>query len=159
MLYEIVNPSDPYTIEAESLDVAFVACIFLGGGQYGLREIQNGRTAIPLFIFGGCEEWCKGEFKESFKAIVDRVTTEKSSELAACLDSCLIGNGQDRETYQTGLQLIDDPAKREQWRSKWHEDRWSSLNNIGARAWRMARELRAGNANPLNPAPQQVFFR
>jgi len=28
MLYEIINMSDPYTIEAKSLDVAFIACMF-----------------------------------------------------------------------------------------------------------------------------------
>ncbi len=88
--------------------------------------------------------------------MVNRVT-EAKIELADCLDSCLIGKPLDRETYRAGLDLIDDPVKRDKWREKWHQDRLSSMNDIGGRARAMAAKLRAGSKNPIIPAPQSVF--
>jgi len=159
MLYEIINMSDPYTIEASSLDVAFVACLLLGDGQYGFKPLEDGEEEIPLFLFGGCKEWSQKHLRENPQAILDRVTTDaaKRLELADCLDSCLIGRQQDRETYRSGFDLIDDPAKRERWRAKWHDDRRSSLNNIGGRAYLMATKLRPGTTDFLITAPRQVF--
>ena len=170
MLYEIINPSDAYTIEAASLDVAFVACVFLGRGLYSFQPIDVGEDAdgepevtkvaaeeIPLFLFGGTEEWCKQHLNESFESVVDRVTKDKATELAACFESCLIGKATDRDTYLAGLKLIEDPHNREEWRRRWHDKRRSSMNDIGGRAYLMAKRLREGASNPLVPAPQQVF--
>ncbi len=156
MIYEIVNMSDPYTIEARSLDVAFVACLFLGSGQYAFKPLEEGAEEVPLFLLGGAEQWCRAHFAESVENVVGLVTGQRL-DLAACLESCLIGHLKDRETYRAGLELIDDADKRIQWRERWHNDRLSSMNNIGARAYRMAAKLRAGASNPLEPAPQQVF--
>ncbi len=160
MLYEIINMSDAYTIEANSLDVAFMACLFLGQGQYSFKPLGDEEAQdIPFFMFGGVEEWCSLHLSQSFKAVVDHLTTDpaKREELADCLDSCLIGHQEDRETYRAGIELIDDPAKRETWRRKWHKDRLSSMNDIGNRAYIMAKKIRDGAVNPIIPAPQQVF--
>ena len=162
MLYEIVNPSDPYTILAESLDVAFVACLFLGNGHYAFDPLQEGGVKIPLFLFGGTEgreAWCQEHLHEPFEAVLKRVTTEplKVAELATCFESCLIGRFEERETYQAGLDLIDDPENRVAWRVRWHDTRRSSLNDIGNRAHEMAVRLRKKIPGPLVPAPPQVF--
>jgi hypothetical protein len=159
MLYDIINMSDSYTIEAQSLDVALVACLFLGSGQYSFMPLHGDGEEVPLFLFGGAEEWCQRHFGEGLEAVVDRVTTDpvKRVELAACFESCIIGHEEDRNTYMAGLDLIDDPEKRKKWRALWHEDRLSSMNDIGARAYEMADKLREGIANPLVPAPRQVF--
>ena len=162
MLYEIINMSDPYTIEAHSLDVATVACLFLGRGQYAFEPIADTKTeGVPMFLFGGTEEWCQKQFGESLQSLIHRVSTTEASALAQCLESCLIGSAKDRVIYSDALELIDDPQKREQWRNKWLEDRRSSMNNIGARAFSMAAKLRSGEKNALrgNSAPQQVFGR
>lgn len=157
-LYEIINPSDPYTIEADALDVALVACIFLGRGQYAFEPIGGDDTLrIPMFIFGGTDQWCQEHFHQSIQVIVDRVLKDKSAELVTCFDSCLIGKAQDRAIYRSALELIDDPSKREEWRKKWHENRRTSTNDIGGRAYVMAKNLRDGSDNPVVPAPQQVF--
>jgi hypothetical protein len=162
MLYEIVNPSDPYTIKAESLDVAFVACLMLGNGQYAFGPLESAGVKIPLFLFGGladCEAWSTEHLHEEFESVIKRVTTDplKIAELAACFESCLIGRFKERETYRAGLELIDDPAKRDEWRARWHDTRRSSLNDIGGRAYEMASKLRTGIQNPVIPAPPQVF--
>jgi len=159
MLYEIINPSDPYTIEAPSLDVALVACLFLGSGQYGFKPIDGGAIEIPLFLLGGHEEYCQEHFGCTLDALITRVTEEKSAELAKCFESCLIGYQQDRSTYKAGLELIDDPAKREQWRDRWLDEGRSSMNNIGGRAYKMAAKLRAKQKRVAEAVPQQVFVK
>lgn len=159
MLYRIVNMSDPYTIEAERLDIAVVACAMLGAGQYAFEPTEAGHQdkAVPLFMFGGIDEWCKEKFGQPFEAVLQGILDERPGDLATCLESCLIGDHQDRKTYQDGLALITEPDKRKEWRDRWHDERRGSLNDIGGRAYAMARNLREKSGNPIIPAPPQVF--
>jgi len=60
----------------------------------------------------------------------------------------LIGDAAHRKAFEKGLELIDDPVKREQWREHWLDERRTSMNNIGGRAWGLAKRLR-------DPAPEQ----
>ena len=126
MLYEIINPSDPYTIEAMSTEIAFMACVCLGSGQYAFDPLEDGGVRIPLF-FGPTnviDDWCKANLGgRSFREVAHHVRSEKRVELADCLDSCLIGKAADRDTYRAGLELIDDPRKREEWCFRWHDKR------------------------------------
>lgn len=156
MIYKIVNISDPYTIEAMSFDVAAVACFILGAGQYSFEPVDDKAPGVPMFLFGGSNEWAKETFQKNIQQLIDGTITEKNQELADCLDSCLYGHVDDRMTYLKGLELIDDPDKRKFWRDNWLDKR-SSLNNIGGRAFAMARKFREGSTTPLEPAPQQVF--
>jgi|GEM_PF-980161 len=159
MLYEIINMSDAYTIEAKDLELAFVACLLLGNGQYAFQPIGDDGVRVPIFMFGGVDEFCQKHFSKSAGAIMDGVMELRSKELADCLDSCLIGGKSNRQTYLDGLALIDDPVKREIWRNKWHEERRSSLNDIGGRAYEMAAKFREKADSPIITAPQQVFAR
>ena len=160
MLYEIISMSDPYTIEAPTLQVAFVACLLLGEGQYAFYPCREGSTEIPILIFqdsGAAERWCQRNVGDSLENTLKRVTIDLAADLATCFDSCLIGTQQDRAIYLAALELIDDPVKRKTWRDQWHKKRLSSLNDIGGRAYEMAKRLRAGSKNPLVAAPAQVF--
>jgi len=157
MIYEIINMSDPYTIDAPSLQVAFVACSLLGNGQYGLRALESGGIDVPVFMFGGHEEWCGQQFGKGCDDVVAEVMSYYGSSLADCLDSCLIGKRQDRDTYNDGLRLIDDAAKRDEWREKWHDSRRSSLNDIGGRSRKLAIAIRKRDGTLVEKAPQQVF--
>lgn len=114
MIYEIINPSDPYTIESHSLDVAFVACIFLGEGDYAFKPLEDGAEEVPLFLFGGSDEWTRKHLNATVEEVCYRVTTEKRAELADCLASCTIKGER------------------------------SSLNDIGNRAHNIADKLRKG---------------
>lgn len=160
MIYEIVNPSDPYTIEADDLEIAFAACIILGRGQYGLDALQPGGKIVPLMIFGGTEQaetYCQEEFGKTLEEVIDSALDQRKLELANCLDSVLIGRGlESRQRYQEALTeyaIIDEPA----YRMKRHDEMRSSMNDIGGRAYRIAARLRKGEDKPIEPAPQQVF--
>jgi hypothetical protein len=140
LLFEIVNPSDPYTVEASSLDVAAMAAVLLGQGNYQFKALEGGED-VPFFAFGGADEWCQQHFKESLVELSNRVMDTKVSEVADCLDSVLYGKkedrveflitteGMDRNTFEAA-RLIRQANKR------------SSMNDIGERAYRMADKLR-----------------
>jgi hypothetical protein len=58
MLWEISNPSDAYTMEAPSLQIAACAVFMLGRGCFG-ATCEESDLRVPIFIFGGAEDWAK----------------------------------------------------------------------------------------------------
>lgn len=158
MIYDIINMSDSYTIKAESLDVAAVACLLLGSGQYGFAPLEDGGVKIPLFMFGGVDEWFREHFGKDVGPCVEEIREKRAGELADCLDSCLIGSLTDRQEYERELELIESPESREKFRAERHDKRRTSMNDIGGRAYEMAKRLREESENVLVPAPAQVFI-
>lgn len=145
-VWEIINPSDPYTMEADDFEVATVACYTLGGGRMGLREIGGAARTVPVMLFGWDRAWFAEHFGCDELVLVQRVRSTKADALASAFESCMIGRASDRASYRKGLELIDDPEKRLAWRDHWHDERRSSLNDIGRVAWEMAASIRKGMA-------------
>ena len=141
-LWNIINPSDPYTLRADDLDVAFCVCAFLGMGKYALREIGGAERYVPADLFGGYNAWCQETFLCSVDELFGRVMREKRDAVIASLDSVVVGNPTDRAAHEKGLALIDDPAKHAEWKAAWHDDRRSSTNDIGAQAQSLAKQIR-----------------
>jgi len=147
MLYEIVNPSDAYTIVAKSFDVAAVACFVLGKGRYAFKPIDDDKAPeVPIFLFGGADEWCREQFGVDAGDLVQGTLKDKRDELAECLDSCLIGNASDRKDFDEACAAISDPVKQTQFRESRHDRRRSSMNDIGGRAYRIAAKIRQNKA-------------
>jgi hypothetical protein len=113
MKFEIVNPSDPYTLQADDLRIAALACVLLGEGQYALRS-EDGETAVPLFIFGGHDTWFVEKFGATLQHVYDSIVADSLPALAACLESVKLPDGVER----------------------------SSMNNIGGYAAKMAIRIR-----------------
>lgn len=114
MKFEIINPSDPYTMEAPDLQVAAVAVSFLGDGKYPLSGIGEDKGQdVPPFIFGGHDEWFTSQFDMDFKSSADHVMQERGEELATALDSVTL-----------------------------QAERRSSMNNIKARAQYLSNAIR-----------------
>ena len=44
-------------------------------------------------------------------------------------------------SFNKGMDLIDDPIKKEEWQQHWLDERRTSLNNICARAWDYAKHF------------------
>jgi len=90
MKWEIINPSDYCTMEAESFAVACVASLFLGEGKYGLDPIgdTNKEYKMPIMLFGGVDEFFSREF--GFKDFGDgmkEIKETKMAEVIKALDS------------------------------------------------------------------------
>jgi len=126
MKFELINPSDPYTLEADDLEVAAVACCFLGDGKYGLDalgEDANKGNNVPIFLLGGHDEWFMSKFGRNFDATAEHVLDHRKEALARAFDSLTLGR-----------------AKR------------SSLNNIKARAQAFSNAVRC-RAPALKESP------
>lgn len=136
-IWEIVNMSDPYTILCDDHEVAALACLMLGEGHYAFREVQGGRE-VPIFLFGGAQEW----FTEQFKRSLSDSLKSNALALADALDSVMIGRPSERQAYELALAHIPTPEGRATYRAAVLDEQRSSLNNIGQRAWNLAARLR-----------------
>lgn len=138
MLFKIVNPSDPYTIECPDLELAFgVAAIF--DGQYLLEPIGGG-PGVPVLFFGGADAFCQSHFGRTLDDTLAHVMRERQAELAACFASVLIGTAEDRAHFEATVAHCS-AADRAAVRLRWHDAKRSSLNDIGRRAWQFAARL------------------
>lgn len=148
MIYEIINPSDPYTLVADDLEVATVAVCMLREGRYALRPEEENAPGVPLFFFGGQDDWCYARFGMHFESLCDEIIKQKRDALATCLESVVIG---DRRQYEQAIVGKSDDLIA-CFRTAWHEEHRSSMNNIGARAWAIAARLRATEETPTHDA-------
>ena len=134
MIFELINPSDTTTFEADSLSVAAFSAILLSP-RYGVEQVDNRESRFFEFI-GAVDAFTK---RWGDPAAFLR---EYEAEIAACLDSFAYLSPEERQQYADALEAITDEAKREAFRAK-HEDRnRSSMNKICRAAWEFAKRIR-----------------
>lgn len=143
MLFEIINPSDPYTIEAPNMKIAAAACVLLGNGAYAFKPLEGeGAVEVPMFFLGGHDEWFNENFGQNTEAVCGDVVDNFKAQLAACLDSITYGSATDRREFER-LTEHSEPAERQKLRIERNRNRAGSLNDIAGRAHAYARNLRA----------------
>lgn len=133
-LWELINPSDAYTLQGGFKAVA-LATLLLGEGRYAAREVRGDRE-VPI-LFTGAREW----FRERFGQDIDVAAQVNRKDMADALDSVMIGSPQSRQAYETALRHIPE-AGRAAYRAEVLDGARSSINDIGERAWRLAAALR-----------------
>jgi hypothetical protein len=131
MIYEIVNPSDPITIEADDLVIAQVATIILGRGRYGLTD-ESGNEVLPLFLFGGFDQWAK---KNQFD--VDKIMKERWAEIADCLETTVVVGISERRAILAAVGSHGKEAIE-----RFNDERRSSMNDISGYAHKIAERIR-----------------
>jgi len=141
MLFEIINPSDKCTIVAPDLEIAGLACCLIGVGKYALQEI-GGTNEVPLFLFGGQDEWFVDNFGVAFDEALDRALANRGHELAACLESTLVGDEKERDQFDALVASAKTDKEREDIVLKWNDEHRSSVNDICGRAQRFAANIR-----------------
>ncbi len=117
MKFNLINPSDPYTLEADDLEVGAVAVCLLGNGKYpadALGDAADKSNNVPAFLFGGHDEWFQSRFGGTYEAVAERVLKDRADALARCFDSVTLGS-----------------------------ERRSSMNNIGGKARELAKAVRS----------------
>ncbi|MEE9891435.1 MAG: hypothetical protein PBU96_18980 [Stenotrophomonas geniculata] len=88
-VYKIINPSDPYHLTADDLVLAAIAACLLGHGKYAL-EATDGSGGVPLFLFGGHDEWFAAQGAGSFDEALTAATGQRAEALAKVLESVTI---------------------------------------------------------------------
>ena len=134
-VYELVNPSDPYTFEAPSLEVASLTVSLLGP-LYGATSSNKEEENVPVFIGGGFDTW----YQEKFGRMPIEGLDALKKETAAALESFVYGTIRARTIYMAAMNAIDDDEKRKSFIEIW-EDQQSSLNCIQKKAKLISRML------------------
>ena len=134
--YTLHNPSDPYTFLAEDQEVAALVVGILSTAFGADTEDENEENHIPIFIFGGYNEWFQDRFSRTPKEGLEA----RKKEVGEALQSFMLGGFKDRDRYNAALETINDPVKRDAFMQKWQDGR-TSLNDIGSKAHRIGRKL------------------
>jgi len=143
-LYEIVNPSDAYSIAGER-EVVCAAVVFLGEGMYGLNDAE-GASVLPLFFGPRGEAQLDKFWREQFGHPFGDAIERRREEIAAALETVTIGNRAERARMERVLAAISSPEEREKAKAAWHDERRGSMNDIGAHAAALAKAIRAKGA-------------
>lgn len=135
MIYEIINPSDKYTLASDDPAVAAVCCMMLGGGKYALED-EKGKNACPMFIFGGDpHKW----LNDTHGTTIDKVMEERKDAVIVCFRSVMIGDAANRILWEKS----DAETK-----AKYHDQKRTSMNDIGKRANQYADHLAESLKSP-----------
>lgn len=144
MLYEIINPSDPYTFEAESYAVASLAVLVLGNGQLGVERIDGTEmsTSTPFVAFSSqpdedADAWARSVF--GGKSLSEALDANMRA-VGTALSSVLIGRKTDRVLYDAAVANMNETQKDDYTRL-WHDRKRNSMNDIGARARKIAETI------------------
>ncbi len=135
MLYELVNPSDPYVFQADSFPVAVTTAWLISSMYEANPEDGDDYFGIPSFM----EDPAK-EYKEQFGDSIEDFINKHNAEIVDALQSLVLGGFKDYRQYLLAVEMIDDPEKLMAFREKWN-DRRSSMNNICKHAKELAHGL------------------
>lgn len=140
MQFKLINPSDPITVVADDPFIAALAVLVLGDGHYGLCD-EHDNDVLPLLFLGGLDEWL--ERQGYTPAQLHELFAGHHAKIADVLDSAMVGEFRDRELYEEKLaSLRSDPDALLAWKTRYNEERTSSLNDIVGRAHQLAAALR-----------------
>lgn len=137
-VYEIINPSDPYTLKASSFKVAAAATTLLGEGAWGLRGVGESEETMPVLLFGGGEEWLT---QQDMWPIGDFIDANHEAVVQA-LDTVLIGDANERIAFDRAMAAVTSDADRQAAWAAYHEEKRSSLRDIGGYAKELVQYLR-----------------
>ena len=137
MLFNLINPSDPYTLEAEDLSTAAMAACLLST-TFGVESTYGSQSAMFLFM---TEADLNGWFREHAGVDTATFVEEHRMAVADALASFVYGDVADRKLYNETMDLLSDEEAKLAFKDNW-QDRISSLSNIGKAAWQRADEIR-----------------
>ena len=144
-LFELVNPSDYYTFRCSNRNIAILAALLLSP-NYVVKS-HNNEWSGPLFSFGGLDQW----IQDTFSCKLEKAFKQYAAELAAALETLIIGN---RADFDSAVAAIDDPDKRRKFVEQWKDRHQSSCNDIGGKAVDIACKLR--ELKPLGPPTERT---
>lgn len=144
MLFNISNPSDPYTMRAVDLEIAAVAVSLLGHGKYMLEEIGGDRSGVvPFFLFGGHDDWFTKQFGRNFADSLNHVLENRDDDLVKALASVFIGTPADKLAFDEKAAQCPDSEAFALLQLETHDAKRTSENDIGRQAWNLARQVTA----------------
>lgn len=139
--YEIMNPSDHLTVQADHYLAAAIPVLLLGQGKLGLREVSTGETILPLMLFGGFDDWLRENDFADANALWAWVA-DHWRESVAVMESVVVGSGDTRTLLELELERIEGAEARRQHRIAFNDARRTSLNDIASTLMENAKRFR-----------------
>lgn len=139
--YEIINPSDHVMLTADESDelLVAIAVLTIGNGKAGVVR-DDGVEVLPLMLFGGSDIWLKDK-----GLTIDSIGAwmrSNRTKIAAILETVFYGSISEAKALDAALtELPRDQAIAA--RSKYNDEKRSSLNDWGAACLSCAKTLRA----------------
>lgn len=143
-LYEIINPSDPYTFRAIDDKVALAVCLLAGRGKTPGKRVGDGEDIGGLLMFMSDEESEKF-FKDTFGDFGEWLK-ENNAEVVKALESVLCMPAGERYSYERAIELMPDDETRKKYRDEIHDRLRTSLNDFGSYCWSLAESFRKAAA-------------
>ena len=139
MLFDIINPHDPYTLEADDLEIAANAIALIGRGQYGLQQLSGDKSAtMPMFPVTGHDEWFTKQFGRDFATSLNYVMENRAADLAKALASVSIGTPAQKREFEQEAADCKDEEEFQALLAKRHDAIRTSMVDIGRIAWGIA---------------------
>lgn len=140
MIFELINPHDPYTLEANSLEVAAVTTYILGKGIYCLREITgDGSGTMPVLpTLDAANRWFLKNFDRNLEKSMTAISEQQTEQLVKSLASVTIGDIKHRRAMEELLQRSDTFPTYIEALKEMHDAIRTSDIDIGRVAWGMA---------------------
>jgi hypothetical protein len=142
MLFEIINPSDRMTIEADSVAVAGVAIMYLSEGGAALKN-EDGKTVLPILALGGDEDvnlWLDKVGIGSLENLKSWLY-EHRDEVAVALESIVYGSFDDRRDLMAEHKDADHIEFLKSI-AEWNNEKRSSMNDYSRAAFFLAKRIR-----------------
>lgn len=128
-IYEISNPSDPYTLESDDFAAVLCAVGIPGTGMYGADPISGEGPSVPITLGSDypAETYQAAGIEPRSIEGFNKFMEDKANKIrvAVVLEGVRFGHTRDR----------DRPPE-------WGEEHRSSMNNIGGSAQAIAKSLR-----------------
>lgn len=141
MIYELLNPSDEVTFEADDPRVAVAVCVVLGDGKYGLEaDSGNREDGFPLLLSSTEAATDKALAAHGFSGGVVELVAFMSTEaarIADALDTLAYCSMADRKAMFAAVGSDRAALLR------WNDEKRTSLNDIGAWAAAVSKGIRA----------------
>lgn len=137
-IYTLINPSDPYTFEAPSDEIAALAVLLLGNGAYG-ADNEQGEQVVPVMLgqdYGRIDRW----YQDRFGRCLEDGLEALGRQAGDCLGTFFLGSVADYRSLVAVLAGMEDRQVRAFLRV-WHSQHQTSTNNIGQVAHRLGRQL------------------
>lgn len=134
MIYELINPHDPYTFEAPDAQVAALVCLLLGGGAYGAdpeTDEEEDRWGVHIFCKGDDVE---AEFQERWSMSIDTSMRTRKDDVAAALRSLMIAGRAERSGIKAAMEACPTQESRDAFVATYEDKKRSSLTELAGRA-------------------------
>jgi len=135
--WELINPSDKYTFEADEPIVACMVATILSP-SFGAKQIDPALDSDATVGMLALSDNPEVFFEETYGISMSDAMDKYIKQIKKSFESFVAG---DRKEYFAILEFIDITRKRNEFQAWWNDKKRSSMNNIGEAAAGYAKQL------------------